>query len=96
MCIRDSDGTVKVLVEGVQRANTRTVSETNDYFVGEVVPVPVSYTHLRAHETVLDLVCRLLLEKTKLYNRQCRRRTNIDKQKQHTYTRVVYNTLTPA
>ena len=28
---------------------------------------PVSYTHLRAHETVLDLVCRLLLEKkTKL------------------------------
>ena len=26
--------------------------------------VPVSYTHLRAHETVLDLVCRLLLEKT--------------------------------
>ena len=26
---------------------------------------PVSYTHLRAHETVLDLVCRLLLEKQK-------------------------------
>ncbi len=25
--------------------------------------IPVSYTHLRAHETVLDLVCRLLLEK---------------------------------
>ena len=23
----------------------------------------VSYTHLRAHETVLDLVCRLLFEK---------------------------------
>ena len=23
---------------------------------------PVSYTHLRAHETLLDLVCRLLLE----------------------------------
>ena len=23
----------------------------------------VSYTHLRAHETVLDLVCRLLLDK---------------------------------
>ena len=29
---------------------------------------PVSYTHLRAHETVLDLVCRLLLEKKKPYN----------------------------
>mgnify|MGYP003381643204 CR=1 FL=1 len=26
---------------------------------------PVSYTHLRAHETVLDLVCRLLLENKK-------------------------------
>ena len=25
----------------------------------------VSYTHLRAHETVLDLVCRLLLENKK-------------------------------
>ena len=25
----------------------------------------VSYTHLRAHETVLDLVCRLLLEQTR-------------------------------
>ena len=28
----------------------------------------VSYTHLRAHETVLDLVCRLLLEKKKPNN----------------------------
>ena len=29
-----------------------------------VIAIAVSYTHLRAHETVLDLVCRLLLEKT--------------------------------
>ena len=28
-------------------------------------PTPVSYTHLRAHETRHDLVCRLLLEKNK-------------------------------
>ena len=28
--------------------------------------ITVSYTHLRAHETVLDLVCRLLLEKKKI------------------------------
>ena len=34
----------------------------DDLFVGDV---SVSYTHLRAHETVLDLVCRLLLEKKK-------------------------------
>ena len=33
------DGTVKVLVEGVQRANTNSITETSDYFVGEVVPV---------------------------------------------------------
>ena len=26
-------------------------------------PISVSYTHLRAHETEADLVCRLLLEK---------------------------------
>ena len=30
---------------------------------------PVSYTHLRAHETVLDLVCRLLLEKKNKKNK---------------------------
>ena len=29
------------------------------------VIVAVSYTHLRAHETCADLVCRLLLEKKK-------------------------------
>ena len=33
--------------------------------LGQYDPFPVSYTHLRAHETVLDLVCRLLLEKKK-------------------------------
>ena len=33
---------------------------------------PVSYTHLRAHETVLDLVCRLLLEKKKKYKQERR------------------------
>ena len=31
----------------------------------DVATEAVSYTHLRAHETVLDLVCRLLLEKKK-------------------------------
>ena len=34
-------------------------------FTKDVEMMPVSYTHLRAHETVLDLVCRLLLEKKK-------------------------------
>ena len=31
--------------------------------------LPVSYTHLRAHETRHDLVCRLLLEKKKKKNK---------------------------
>jgi ATP-dependent Lon protease len=34
------DGTVKVLVEGVQRANTSKITEEDDFFVGVVVPVP--------------------------------------------------------
>ena len=40
---------------------------TNARAMGEFGAVSVSYTHLRAHETVLDLVCRLLLEKKKHY-----------------------------
>ena len=36
-------------------------------------PLPVSYTHLRAHETVLDLVCRLLHEKKKQHDKNYRR-----------------------
>ena len=44
---------------------TRTVS-LGEGLRSVVVNIPaVSYTHLRAHETVLDLVCRLLLEKKK-------------------------------
>ncbi len=34
------DGTVKVLVEGVQRANTHGISDNGEYFVADVTPVP--------------------------------------------------------
>ena len=65
--------------EGLQKNNNLGLSASDDaatlYFTvksnftgdgGLVRPSqPVSYTHLRAHETVLDLVCRLLLEKKK-------------------------------
>src|SRR5450432_3083220 len=34
------DGTVKVLVEGVQRATTHSVTDNGEYFVAEVTPVP--------------------------------------------------------
>ena len=33
--------------------------------LGNESRIPVSYTHLRAHETLRHLVCRLLLEKKK-------------------------------
>ena len=36
---------------------------------GMLILKPVSYTHLRAHETRHDLVCRLLLEKKKNNNK---------------------------
>ena len=45
-----------------------TESELLNLSILDLIPAedkPVSYTHLRAHETVLDLVCRLLLEKKK-------------------------------
>jgi ATP-dependent Lon protease len=34
------DGTVKVLVEGIQRANTHTISDNGEHFVADVTPVP--------------------------------------------------------
>ncbi len=34
------DGTVKVLVEGLQRANTHSISDNGEYFVADVTPVP--------------------------------------------------------
>ena len=43
-----------------------------DRIIEVVNMCPVSYTHLRAHETPEHLVCRLLLEKKKLLYRHCR------------------------
>ena len=36
------DGTVKVLVEGIQRANTKLISDNGEHFVAEVEPIPPS------------------------------------------------------
>ena len=62
MCIRDSLDTLRA--DHLGAYGSTDVSTPNlDQFAREgVVFEPVSYTHLRAHETVLDLVCRLLLE----------------------------------
>jgi ATP-dependent Lon protease len=36
------DGTVKVLVEGIQRANTLKISDNGEHFVADVEPIPLS------------------------------------------------------
>ena len=46
-------------IKGIERGKSKMV----DY-----APGTVSYTHLRAHETLSDLVCRLLLEKIFFFN----------------------------
>eukprot|EP00657_Telonema_sp_P-1_P002584 TRINITY_DN15996_c0_g1_i1.p1 TRINITY_DN15996_c0_g1~~TRINITY_DN15996_c0_g1_i1.p1 ORF type:complete len:145 (-),score=49.78 TRINITY_DN15996_c0_g1_i1:29-463(-) len=51
----------KTTIDGKFAYETKGTWEVKDALMGG----PVSYTHLRAHETVLDLVCRLLLEKKK-------------------------------
>ena len=65
MCIRDSDDPVRDLVT---KRNEYAQAGIPEYWIvdpqAETITA-VSYTHLRAHETVLDLVCRLLLEKKK-------------------------------
>ena len=42
-------------------------------------PGSVSYTHLRAHETGRNLVCRLLLEKKKNKKSKKKKKSNIKK-----------------
>ena len=44
------------------------ISFTSSHTAGNLQPV--SYTHLRAHETGRNLVCRLLLEKKKKENKE--------------------------
>mgnify|MGYP007112062106 CR=1 FL=1 len=67
MCIRDR---LRRRLEVLRRARARrriAAHRLADQRRAFEPHLPVSYTHLRAHETVLDLVCRLLLEKKKRY-----------------------------
>ena len=63
MCIRDSDERGRQSGEDVAEPVARRDGDDAALTVSAQRVGSVSYTHLRAHETVLDLVCRLLLEK---------------------------------
>ena len=65
MCIRDSNDVVAAWRHYLDHDNRGRGVVLIGHSQGTGMLVPVSYTHLRAHETVLDLVCRLLLEKKK-------------------------------
>ena len=82
MCIRDS---VTVTCDGDVALVTSDTYPDHEMMTGivgtnEQIPVPVSYTHLRAHETVLDLVCRLLLAKKNNKNKK-KKNTNTNTNK---------------
>ena len=68
MCIRDSQNPPprEVAVAPVVTPPSSDLAAPGEPVVAD--SEAVSYTHLRAHETVLDLVCRLLLEKKKKTN----------------------------
>ena len=81
MCIRDS-----AKIELSKHDSTKVIAAVKKW-VAKLDPKdkeyehhPVSYTHLRAHETVLDLVCRLLLEKNKKKQEKKKKQRNYTKQ----------------
>ena len=59
----------KVKVKSTSKVKPKVVSKPKEISKGLIkisktyIPKAVSYTHLRAHETLRYLVCRLLLEK---------------------------------
>ena len=67
MCIRDRSRIVDADIIKKEDWTIYSIYNGNVDLINFFYGVPVSYTHLRAHETVLDLVCRLLLEKKKQY-----------------------------
>ena len=62
MCIRDSAWAELAFLAVWAVAAGWLFFRPHEYVLGAADAGAVSYTHLRAHETVLDLVCRLLLE----------------------------------
>ncbi len=52
-----------------------------------------SYTHLRAHETLRYLVCRLLLEKKKKKKKQKKKKKNKKKKKKNEVSSHKHNVI---
>ncbi len=67
----------------IVNASAKQSYASNSTFLISNVKYLSLYTHLRAHETVLDLVCRLLLEKKKKKKQQTQQ-TKKKKQQQNT------------
>ena len=63
MCIRDSVVDELLQAEVHHGGEPAARCEFLERAAAHARGVAVSYTHLRAHETVLDLVCRFLLVK---------------------------------
>eukprot|EP00658_Telonema_sp_P-2_P060845 TRINITY_DN49655_c0_g1_i1.p1 TRINITY_DN49655_c0_g1~~TRINITY_DN49655_c0_g1_i1.p1 ORF type:complete len:131 (+),score=25.84 TRINITY_DN49655_c0_g1_i1:138-530(+) len=61
---------VRVLLGFQLGSRSRTPLRKQTGAIPPPAPGPVSYTHLRAHETPEHLVCRLLLEKKKKQNKK--------------------------
>ncbi|WP_460413848.1 M17 family peptidase N-terminal domain-containing protein, partial [Staphylococcus aureus] len=60
------DQTYRLITVGLGNLKTRSYQDMLKiwgHLFQYIKSEPVSYTHLRAHETLSDLVCRLLLEK---------------------------------
>src|SRR5665648_1224995 len=62
-----SDGVISLASVTTQTHDVALPTRKSPFDTGQglAIPISVSYTHLRAHETRHDLVCRLLLEKKK-------------------------------
>ena len=80
MCIRDRQYPEPRAVVGAHGRSRARVHRRSGEASSADPREAVSYTHLRAHETVLDLVCRLLLEKKKKKTKKNEQREERDKE----------------
>lgn len=61
------DGTVKVLVEGLQRAQVKSITEDEDYFVANTLPVPVEVAHEHAKPSEIEALRRAVMQQFDQY-----------------------------